>query len=337
MNFHPASLKLTLPVFMVVATVLSAGAQQPPQQKAQPIIFSSAQGDDNTPSVPSLTPQAVEQPNLANEFQTPPAGLNFSFPSDTLPLPQMPAKTPAENQRLQKILEERRNWTLMTPAEILGVTTPEQIMGIREHDASGQEITPTPAERWLARQDQSQATNGLQNGAAAESWDFSSDRFNPDGTGRDNPRQFLDGFPNSAPNNSSGAPVGQNEGANWLKPSGAATQPKINLEQQAAVERFRQMLEPSQPATSQSGSDGKYFPTPTTTLNPNLGQTVLNPIGTPFTPLDSGIVKPQALSPLPGITAPNNPQPDVVPSWMPQPAPWLSQGPQLFAPPQRKF
>lgn len=339
MDFRPTSLKPLLPVFMATTMVLSAGAQQ----SAQPIIFSSAQSGDTAPVAPSLVPQATEQPNLADKFQAPPANFDFTPPDDTEPLPQMPADSSAENQRLQKVLAERRNWTLMTPEEIFGVTTPEKILGIPERDTAGQEIKQTQVERYLARQDQSQAaaTNGWQNGSTAGYWNSSGnqegDSFNPDGTRRENPRRFLDGFLNSAPDNN-GTADGQNEESDWPKPFSAASLPKPDLEQQAAMERFRQLLEPSAPdATAQSSPGEKLFPAPATTLNSILDQPAVNPIGTSFTPLSSDIGKPQGVEPLPGITGQNNPQPVAVPSWEPQPAPWLSQEPQLFAVPQRKF
>jgi hypothetical protein len=337
MNFRFAGLKLLPPAFVAVAMVLSAGAQQ----AAQPIVFSSAQSGDNTPSAPSLAPQAAEQPDFADKFQTPSSGVDFNSPSDSQPLPPMPANPSVGNRRLQKNLDERDNWALMTPAEIFGVTTPEKIMGITERDAAGREIKLTQPERWLARQNQPQtATNGLQGGGTAESLGFSGDQFNPDGTSRENPRQFFDSFLKPAPDNNGNTPYGQNEATDWPRPFGAATATKIDPEQQAAMERFRQMLEPSPFATTvtpQPDLNGKFSPAPTATLNSILDQPALNPIGASFTPLSSGIVKPQGLSPLPGVSDQNNLQPAAVPSWMPQPAPWLSQGPQPFGMPQRKF
>jgi hypothetical protein len=336
MGFRPVNLKMLPAVFLAATMVLSAGAQQ----SAQPVIFSSAQSDDNTPSTLSLAPQATEQPNLADKFRAPLPASNLNFPSDAGPLPQMPANPPADNERLQQILEERRNWTLMTPQEIFGVTTPEEIMGLPKHNAAGEEIKTTQVERWLARQEQSRnsATNGLQNGAAASSRDFSSDeegnRFEPDGTKQENPRQFLDSFMNPAPDNNRSSSDRQNEMADWPQSFGAATQPKIDPEQQAAMERFRQLLEPNPSATAQSDLNGKNFTVPVTTENSILGQPSVNPLGASFTPLTSDVGKPLGL---PGITRQNNSQPAPVPSWEPQPAPWLSQVPQPFVVPQRKF
>src|SRR3984957_11359138 len=339
MDIRSASLKLLLPVFTAGAMVLSAGAQQ----AAQPIIFSSSQNDSAAPSVPTLAPQTPEQPNFVNTFQAPPENLNFNPSPDAGPLPQMPQSPHAGNQQLQKILEERKNWTLMTPEEIFGVTTPEKILGVHEYDASGQKIELTQVERYLARQNEPQtgATNGSQTGAAGGYWDSSGnqegDSFNPDGTRRENSRLLLSGLLN--PSQDNGTLDKQNDGENWFKSFAAPATPKPNPEQQEVMEKFRQLLAPSPVAaagTVQSGSSGKFFPAPATP-NPLFDQPTVNPIGASFTPLSSGIGKPQGLTPLPGVTGQNNPQPAAVPSWAPQPAPWLSQGPQPFEVPQRKF
>jgi hypothetical protein len=340
MDFRHDRLKLTLLVFMVVAMVLSAGAQQ----ASQPVIFSSSQKGDDTPSTPSLSPQGPKSPDDLDTFQAPPSDFNFNPQSGSETMPPAPS---AGNQRLQKILEERRNWALMTPAEIFGVTTPEQILGIQKRDAAGQVMQPTQMERWLARQNQpsAAATNGWQNGVAPASWNFSGNqeagRFNPDDARQENARQFLNGFLNATPDNNgvSGEP---NAKMDWLQSSGATPPPKINPQQEADMESFKQLLEPAPhaaTATPSSGSAGKFLPAQTTTLNSLLDQPAVNPIGRSFTPLTSGIGMPQGVAQLPGITGQNNniQQPPTTPSWTPQPAPWLSQGPQPFAVPQRKF
>jgi hypothetical protein len=40
---------------------------------------------------------------------------------------------------------------------------------------------------------------------------------------------------------------------------------------------------------------------------------------------------------LPTITGQNSIQPAITPAWTPQAPPWMSQGPQPFVIPQRKF
>ena len=116
------------------------------------------------------------------------------------------------------------------------------------------------------------------------------------------------------------------------------TQP--DLVQQAAMARFRQLLESGSASVASvpPSPDGQFFPAPKKIIDPNITQPayVLNPAGASFMPLINGIGRPTGLTPLPGIVTPS-PQLVVVPSWTPQPAPWLLQGPQLFVMPQRKF
>ena len=36
---------------------------------------------------------------------------------------------------MQELLDRRKNWMLLTPAEIIGATTREKLLGIQERDA----------------------------------------------------------------------------------------------------------------------------------------------------------------------------------------------------------
>ena len=62
--------------------------------------------------------------------------------------------SPAEQAQAQDLSDRRKNWILMTPAEILGATTPEKILGIREYDAAGRPKNLTALERYTERQNQ---------------------------------------------------------------------------------------------------------------------------------------------------------------------------------------
>ena len=111
---------------------------------------------------------------------------------------------------MQDLSDRRKNWILLTPAEILGATTPEKILGIQEHDAAGQPKNSTAMERYTERQNQMLLanTNAFQNGDSSPAWDFSrnrrnlSDIFNPINGGLENPAsgepaaQFRAGQPN---------------------------------------------------------------------------------------------------------------------------------------------
>ena len=61
----------------------------------------------------------------------------------------------ADRLRLQKARDDHDNWMLMTPAEILGVTTPEKILETPEQRAAAKKLTTM--DRYLARQQQSKS------------------------------------------------------------------------------------------------------------------------------------------------------------------------------------
>ena len=343
MRFRPASLKLSLPVLLAVATVLSAGAQT----ATQPVTSPPAQNGGAAPNAPSLTPAGTKPPSFIDNVEAPPSGFNFDSPSSQPP--PMSAAPSAEDQRLQKVLQERQNWALMTPEEIFGVKTPEEIFGIQKRDAAGRVIQTTQVERFLARQEQelNDTTNNWQNAGAAEmqNLNFSGNRqaegFGLVNNGQKTLQQFLDNSLNSAPDNSSML-GGQSATTEWPQSFGATTLPKANPQQQADMDAFNQLLERTPSATTvtpSSGSAGKFLSAPATTVNSILGQPAANSFGASFTPLNNGLSAPQGITPLTGITSPNqnNSQPAPAPSWTPQPAPWLSQGPQPFTVPQRQF
>ncbi len=108
---------------------------------------------------------------------------------------------------------------------------------------------------------------------------------------------------------------------------------KPDPEQVAAMDRFRQLLNPAPAPTTEASPDNTYFSTTKTSpaVDPYLNQPdyVPNPAGASYTPLTSGIGKPNGLDPLPGIVTPGT-TPALTPAWAPQPAPWLSKGRSRF-------
>jgi hypothetical protein len=340
MAFHLPKPIVPLLAIAMGAMVLSAAAQP----SGQSIIFSSPQNDDSQSATPSLAPQNSQMPVLPGTLQAPVSPFNYGAPND-LPVPQQ--ANSSEQQRMGKILEERKNWTLMTPAEIFGVTATEKLLQPPERDAMGREKNQTQLERYLERETQLRTgpTNRWQSDGADSPWNFSRDKdnvnpFDFSRRGADETTQNLNRFLNGQRN--SDASANQNGNVGWdsfSTPAQQQTPEKQNLEQLAAMERFRQLLEPSS-ATEAPSPDSKFFPVPKTVLDPNITQPdfVLNPAGASFTPLASGIGKPAGLTPLPGLIN-STPQSAATPAWAPQPPPWLLQGPQpfTFTTPQRKF
>ncbi len=340
MNFQPSKLKLWLSVFSTVAMVLSAGAQQ----DGRSIIFSTPQNNDTFATTPSLTPQTPDQQDFASQFQAPSDFLKTTTPVQQLPAPQPQAISPAAQERIRQSRENQRDWAFMTPEEIFGVAEPET-------DALGQEKKQTPMERYLARQDQLRngvVTNGSVNGRPDSVWDFLRDRdknsaaspFDFQQSDRENLIGGLNRFWNRTSDNENSTKQNEDSGWNLFGSPQPQQAVKPDLVQQAAMERFRQLLQPNQLSVADAtpSPNSKFFPVPKLTPDPNITQPafVPNPAGVSFVPVSDGIGRPAGLTALPGIITPV-PQSVAVPSWAPQPPPWLSQEPQPFVVPQRKF
>src|ERR1039458_2974538 len=196
--------------------------------------------------MPSLSPKPPESLDFGNALRAPPP-FSFSGPSvDTPLLPGAPVVSPAETLRMQDLLDRRKNWMLLTPAEILGATTPEKILGIQEHDAAGRPKNLTTLERYIERQNQTPTVNINTN--AFPTWNFSDkqpDTLNslPGGLGSpDNLASSLLML-NPAPDNQTFA--GQNGNNNWSKLFGSPSPSAVvTMAQQTDMERFRQLLKP---------------------------------------------------------------------------------------------
>jgi hypothetical protein len=337
MCFHPANFSLPLLAGALAVAALSVKAQQPATNAGQSIIFSSP---DNGVASSNLTSFSIKSssPNLRDSFQNESPVPTFNNPSIAPP----PAAD--EGQQLQRRLERRKDWVFMTPAEILGVTPPEKVLGIQERNAAGQPKNPTPIERYNERQ-QTKA-------AGTNSWSFSEnptpfqnssgDRnnrtntasFNPADSGLKNSWSTIFSQLNAAPNDDLFA--SQNADLDRSKLPGS---PAPNPARQAGMDQFRQLLEPGfSPATVATLSpDRTAFSKPQTSPAFGSPQPLVNPFGASFTPLSSGIEKPAGLQPLPGVTRQTSAQPVMTPSWAPQQPPWMLQTPQPFVIPQRKF
>jgi len=338
MNF---SLSLLAGAWMAVT--LSIEAQQPALNAGQSIIFSSPDNGGSSSNLASLAAQSSSPKNFQDNFQSASPVPTFDNPSTT------PPSVSGEEQRPRKRLERRKDWVLMTPAEILGVTTPEKILQTEERDAAGQPKNLTPLERYNERQ---QAKNARTNDPYFSNHsmpprNFGGDRnnntnaisFNPAGNGLKNLRSTLfNNSLNAAPNSDLFADPGRS--SVWSKSEDLpASLPALNPAQQADMDQFRQLLEPGSPPTAATtfAPGGTTFFQSETPSASSFTRPMANPAGASFTPLSSGIGKPAGLESLPGVTGQAGGQPAFTPSLAPQLPPWMSQTPQPFVVPQRKF
>jgi hypothetical protein len=311
MYFHPANFRLPLLAGVLTAAVLSVEAQQPVTNTGQSIIFSSPDNSRSS-SNPTSFSTKLSSPNFRDSFQS-------ASPAPTFDdLSAAPPPVPGGGQQPQRLPERRKNWAFSTPAEILGVTTPEKNQKIQERDAAGQPKNPTSSQN--SPGDRYNRTNNTS--------------FNPADSGLENPRSTIFSRMNAALNDDWFS--SQNADSDRSKLSGP---PAPNPAQEADMDQFRQLLEPGfSPATEATLSPGRTaLSQPQISPASGTTQPLVNPFGASFTPLSSGLGKPAGLQPLPGVTRQTSTQPAITPSWAPQPPPWMSQTSQPFVMPQRKF
>jgi hypothetical protein len=345
MGFTFAYLKRVLPLAAtVLVAVFSVQAQRAAPRPGQSILFSSPQSDTVFSNMPSLSPKPPESLDFGNTLQAP-SSVSFSGPSVDTPLPVgAPVVSRAEALRMQDLLDRRKNWMLLTPAEILGATTPKKILGIQEHDAAGRPKNLTAMERYTERRNQPSPTDSNTN--AFPAWNFSDkqpDTLDSIPGGLRSPDNMAASLLNPAPDNQTFA--GQDRNNSWSKlfdstsPSPSPS-PVVTMAQQTDMERFRQLLMPGSSSTAAVATpslSGIKISLPQTALSSGLGQSALTPVGASFTPLNSGIGKPAEMPKLPSIWSLSVTSPPSAAAWAPQPPPWLSPTPQPFATPQRKF
>ena len=335
---------------MTLAVVSAAEAQRAGRRPGQAILFSSPDDNDVSSNMPSLTAKPPETLDFANAIQSPGSVSDATRGTDVVPPAPPPAMSPAQVQRMQRMLDERKNWALSTPEQILGLTTQEKILGIPDRDAAGLPKNDTMVAQYLYRQEHSRARTNNDNYAAADparGRDFSGGQelqLNPNiwtpAGGKPEIPALMSQFLNGTTDNRSASAPAQDSG--WLKSFNLpASPPKATPEQQAALDQFQQLLKPHSPpvgAANVQAFGGPIFSTSPLVPNPAPGPPAAIPKGASFMPLSSGIPMPMGVAPLPGLLGPTNTAlPLVAPEWKPQPPPWQSSEPQLGAIPQRKF
>jgi len=332
MDFRFANFRRLLIVAAAVTAAIFAQAQSF-MRPGQAIIFSAPDDGDAASNAPSLAARSPSAPGFGDTIHAP--DVNFQNPDVTSvqpPSPQQAAISPAEADR-------RKNWALMTPAEILGVATPEKILKIPDRDAAGQRKNPTAVERYYERQNaaQTNVSGGLFPGMASsrtnnfpdsEGSRLNANVFNPSDDGFGNPAQPADPF--HKPASGIGAPANQNGESGWSKIFISPPTPVQTPAQDADMAEFQKLLEPNQPSPGTS-SGGGLFSAPQIAPVSTFGQP-MNSVGTPFGQFNNGI------GGLPGVMGQSTvPVVTPAPDWKPQLPPWMLKGPQPGVIPQRKF
>jgi hypothetical protein len=328
--------------------VFPAQAQPAAKRRSQPILFSSPMDGDVVSNTSSLLPKLPDSLDLTSAADAPPQ-FNFDRRGEAPLPPAMPFLSPAGAARERDEADRRRNWMLLTPAEILGAVTPEQVMGIRQRDAFGQPKNPTITERYTERQNLLWATartNALSVGMAPPGWLVPGDRqgmSNLLSGGWMVPQSPVNPLYDPAPNNQLSTRQTENRG--WSKlfastPPAASSVSAAALAQAEDMARFRQLLNPGTPSAALAATPdqgGLKTTLPQSLLNAGFARSQPTRIGASFTPLSSGIGRAADLPKLSGGLGLSYTSPPPAAVWAPQPAPWLSPAPQPFTIPQRKF
>jgi hypothetical protein len=343
MDNHPISLRLSSFLALAALAPVPLVEAQPAATNAwKPIIFSSPAENEisSNPISPSIQPLA-------------PADFRGPFQNST-PLPSFndfgPAPMPNGGGRIQESSKDRQDWIFQTPAEIMGVSS-DQILQTGKRNENVQRENLSPLERYLegrnpsARFDQSGNPSRSRNfwwqgNGQTNSDDSSSDLMD---SGPDDVQSPLISSPFSG--TAPGTTANPNTDPAWSKLFGVpAPQPipsaTVLAQRQVELSQFQQLLSPgSVPVTAATPvpDNTSAFKPQNTLPMTDSAQPLVNPIGASFAPLNSGIGQPAALTPLPAITRPAGIPAVTTPSWGPQPAPWMSQTPQPFVVPQRKF
>lgn len=344
MNRRCSRLNFPLCAALLLAGAWTAGAQES-------IIFSKPTDNNLTERANSFMEQV---PHKLTDSYSAPAPLFGRKPKadfDVLPgMPKPVPLSPEQIKQMQKNLDQQRNWTLMTPAEILNVPTVEKILGVPDGNEN-----LTVLELYHKRQDRQRSAASSNALLRAETyWNAEG---NPFGGSRADQKKNAAGL---NPQNQFGQPL--NRAGNTAleteqqlrreeSPWGASAfdmpppAPKPDKEQLAAMERFRAMMLPPQlekPVVAAAG----FTPTPKSKADPNMqAMPAFNPAGNSFQPIHDNASRPIGIAPLPTVTG-FRPQMGKVPKPKPlvEPPPWVkdenkpakpSAAPETFL--QRKF
>ena len=320
----------------ILAAVLSIAALPVP---AQQTIVVSKPADGSADNVNAFM-DTTRQIN-ADDFKAP-RSLFSAEPN--LPMPA-PSYQPAWNQSDNEAADKRKNWALLTPDQILGVKTPEEVLGTKDQDGRKK---LSLEEQFLLRQrevrgaltngrpsalswrdDANPFLNGDRNNRSQNQWPSYDSRR--DDTVRSDSIKSLKSLAGDMKPSGFQMPDEPQQDSLWISGFARPAQPQATPEQTAALERFRALMTPT-PASDKVNPSATYFK-PVKAADANFEQPSpnMNPAGHTYNAVENDILQPQRLTPLPGVTGPaTKKDEDKRPSWQAQPPPWMQSGPQAY-------
>jgi hypothetical protein len=340
-------------LLLVISALVSSLPAHAQTLKHGQRIFFSAQNNDTATNAPppSMTPRSPELPDMGTvvrrDFNVP-----VTQPAAQVPvIPVIPAITPEQAARMKQAAE-KKNWALMTPAEIMGVQTPEKILGVSDEKDRDQ----TAVDRYLERQQHGwkEKTN-----APARPYERSRDNLaNSDdlmlkssdlfpGLNQEKNEHSSSGFFNDTPNQSSSSsdhsanntrqPENVFQSAFHSSPVAVKTPAQIT-----ADEQFQRLLTPHSASAAgasrpMSGDAPLFSSAGSAAAQPQR----INPVGASYVPLSSGIQTPEGIKPLPGLIEQKSlsTTPASQDWWQSQAhlPPWMSATPQPGSAAQRRY
>lgn len=287
-------------------------------EPGQQIIFSSPDGQIVSNALPA-TLQATQPQQPANVPETPvPADIFKSF--DPTPPPH-PTAIWVSDRKPQDAEDNQNPLKHVTPAQIMGVQTIEQIFGLPERDGTGAMTNSSS--------DENQNTNYIYSGDSSSGdsqWTkLLSDNLGGNTSGSNttrNSRSTLGGFWDAAPRRSFFDNHDKSAGETGFNSSPAGGP----VAQSLGWDSFQQ------PAATPDAADSQPVSSLNSTFSPGLNSQSAFAL-----PKSSPEALPQLPS-LPGSSSQNYNAPrPVTPSWEPKPPPWLSPVPQPGTLQDRKF
>ena len=314
-------------LFVLVA--ISAPAQET-------IVFSKPAdvSADKANSFINLASRAANAGNFSAPKKT------FTVPEPDLPLPP-PVYYRSQDPSVTEALNKRNNWRLLTPEQIMGVQTVEEIMGLADR---GNEPKRSLEEQFLLRQSQGYrggATNARSGALTRESNNpFEQSREDQLPFGQKNTLQVDDLMPKNSPwatGQTRPRPDGSQPGemgdvpANniWKSAFAQPAQPVQfgqSQEEIARMERFRALMDPPAPV-----APVKTHANPVPVAAPaffEASQPAVNPAGRSAVAVQANIAKPTGIKPLPAATGSALTPQTKKPEWQAQPPPWMTDKPQ---------
>jgi hypothetical protein len=265
----------------------------------------------------------------------------FTVPEPTLPMPP-PVYQHYQDPSVTEALNKRNNWRLLTPEQIMGLQTVEEIMGLADR---GTDRKLSLEEKFLLRQSQGSRSTVTN----ARSGLLARENNNPFEQNRDDQLSFNqksalrteDLSPNKSPwawSQATQRPDGSSPDEAGASPMNSAWQSAFaqpsrpvpfgqSPEEIARMERFRALMDPPSAAPDPAIKTTRAQPVSAPAFFQN-SQPAVNPAGRSAVAVQVNIARPKGIQPLPAATGSTLTPQTKKPEWQAQPPPWMTDKPQ---------